>query len=181
MTQEKNKKERFADYINAMNFSEVIEFFTFMMEDMMQTENHAIFDYHDQGDAAWLLNTLGVEQFIKGLTNPTEEERAYLFSPANNKDGFCNPWTEILDSYADWIISHVEDCMDGTKDKYSIQMKYPELFDVVRSKQKFKFVVEVIVEDYDAESARMRLENLSDQLDIPNDGLQITHIYRQIG
>lgn len=177
MTQGKTKKERFADYINAMNFSEVIEFFTFMMEDMMQTENHTMFDYHDQGDAGWLLDTLGVEQFIKGVTNPTEEERAYLFSPATKRETFCNPWTEILDGYADWIISHVEDC---TGDNEPLKMAYPELFDVVRDKQKFKFVVDVIVEDYDAESARMRLENLSDQLDIPNEGLQLTRIYRQI-
>lgn len=145
MIQATNKTERFADYINAMSFSEVIEFFNFMMEDMMQIENHAMFDWTIQKDAENILNQIGVKAFV-GMFNGQYEERAVMCSVNQkgelNYEWGLNPWTEILDGYSEWIISHIEDCMNGVKDGSFIEEKYPELFDVVREpKVKVKVAV----------------------------------------
>lgn len=154
MTQATNKTERFADYINKMNFSEVIEFFNFMMEDMMQIENHAMYDYHVQKDAIDIINTFGMETFLEDVVyNPTQEERCVMYQIdgiAHSKDEKSadrwmlriNPWTEILDGYSEWIIGHVEDCINGEKNGAYIEDKYPEIFDVVREpKKKIKVAV----------------------------------------
>lgn len=145
-----NKMERFADFINAMDFSAVIRFFNFVMEDMLQLENHAMYDYHDQEDAINIIKNIGIEAFLdKVVGNPTDEERCVMYqmdgtNPANSQEridrwSYCiNPWTEILEGYADWILDHIErQQAEPGADAY-IFTQYPELREVFGIKKKFK-------------------------------------------
>lgn len=143
-----NRTERFADYINAMDFSQVIEFFSFMMTDMMQIENHRMFDWTQQEDAERILKGVGITSFVMLIKSNTPEERGVMWSIdqagcLNFEAGF-NPWTEILDGYSDWILGHLDDCMKGVKDKTAIIEKYPDIFDKVMEEPMKSFVVQIV-------------------------------------
>lgn len=139
MTQMTNKTERFADYINKMDFFEVIEFFNFMMEDMMQIENHTMYEWTKQEDAEIILKNIGITKFVALVNSNTPEETAVI--GATNGEGkieftIVNPWTEILDDYSNWILGHLDDCMNGKKDKTAILKEYPDIFDIVKEPKK---------------------------------------------
>lgn len=102
-----NKTERFADFINAMPFSEVIGFFNSLSQAYAEVEGYsdynAMYDYNVQEAAEWMLKAIGVEDFLKGVNNPTKEERAYLCDVEHGCELFVNPWTETLEHSNDFI------------------------------------------------------------------------------
>lgn len=144
-----NKIERFADFINAMDFSEVIRFFNFAMSDMIQLENHAMYDYHDQEDAIHIIKNIGIENFLdKVVGNPTPEEKCVMYQTNGNyKESIdrwtygINPWTEILDGYAEWILDHVEETYANYGNDADIIVAYPKLKEVIGKTEKFRIAV----------------------------------------
>lgn len=169
----KNKMERFADFINAMNFTEVINFFNFAMEDMMQIENHAMYDYHNQEDAIEIIKNIGIENFLENVVyNPTQEERCVMYqTDGMNPNGKVsdidrwswgfNPWTEILDGYADWILFHIEESYQKYGDEADIILAYPALKDVITEPKK-KVIIRVTrqwLREVDEETAKYYLEH----------------------
>lgn len=146
----KTKEERFADFINSLDFSDVIVFFNFAMEDMLQLEHHAMYDYHDQEDAINIIKNIGIEAFLdKVVGNSTPEERCVMYQTDDHNfketDGRWsygfNPWTEILEGYADWILDHVEETYANYGNDAHIIATYPQLKDVFGKTTKFKIAV----------------------------------------
>lgn len=159
MEQQKTKVERFADYINGLSFSDVISLFNSLSQTWAESEGYAdysaMYDYTVQNDAEWMLKATGVEEFLKGVNNPTVEERAYLCDVMNGCELFVNPWTETLE-YATEFIKTIENAPTG---------HYEEAKSALSPKVKFKFAIHctltkiVYVEDYDIGSAEMQLED----------------------
>lgn len=174
----KTKMERFADFINAMSFSEVIAFFNFTMEDMMQLENHAMYDYHNEEDAIEIIKNIGIENFLENVVyNPTQEERCVMYQTdgmnLNGKTsdidrwswGF-NPWVEILDGYADWILSYVEDIYKEYGDDCFMLSEYPALKDVIKEPKK---KVRVCVSRVVRKIVEVEADSYEDALNFVND------------
>lgn len=151
MTKATNEIERFADFINAMDFHEVIDFFNFAMSDMLQNENHAIFNPYVDEDAIRIIKVGGAKALAEIIGYP-EEERAVMCRIDQKGDlhwtwGF-NPWTEILDGYAEWILDHVKTTYDQQGNAADIIVAYPKIKDVILTKKKFKVRVSWEVYDY---------------------------------
>ena len=134
MKQSKTKKERFTDYINSMTFSEVIEFFNFMVKDIECIENHIMYDYHMTDDAIIMIQKMGIKDFYRLISKPQEKERCMMVCEVDGKIEHCtvNPWDKIISCYTNWFIEHVEECMAAnTPSMHSIMVRYPKLLDVV--------------------------------------------------
>lgn len=134
--------ERFADFLNGLSFSDVIDFFNYTMEDMLQSENYAMYDYTRQEDAIEIIRDYGIEKYLQLVNHLTPEERAFMCAAKNGgserEELFCiNPWAEILEGYTDWILDHVQMQLEQWGNDAAIIIVYPQLKEVLFGKKLF--------------------------------------------
>ena len=116
------------NFIHGLSFKDAIDFFDFIITDMMQEENHAMYDITTKQGMVDLLNQhLDVD--MNSIYKTTAEyypKQIVAVWAIDNGITLCTPQQALM-NYKDWFLDHLDTLNKGVKDRAYIDEKYPGL------------------------------------------------------
>lgn len=120
-------------FIAKLSFKDAIKFFDFMISDMLQDENHAMYDINTKQGMAELLNSeISATIDIKAIYGEIVEnypKQVVVIWAIDKGFTICTPQEALMTIYKDWFLDHLNALKKEEKNRYYIDTNYPNLLD----------------------------------------------------